>query len=234
MSTVPDHGLKELVPVFGPEALGVGAHGSFYAGLERLGSSGDLKARLLLSALSHFAAKGYDGVQVKEVAEEAGVSKPTLYYHFGSKEGLFRQLCLVALAGMAVRRYFPKLAAWTGGRVVGLAGLAMTLAAVVLLAVNWHVVLEVRWQGIAALALLILMALIIGHLVGGPKEEDRSALAVACATRHIGVAVAVATSLPGARTAVVISIYIAISVAITLPYTRWRRVVAGRHGAPLK
>jgi len=103
MSTVPDHGLKELVPVFGPEALGVGAGGSFHTALERLSGEGDLKARLLLSALSHFAAKGYDGVQVKEVAEEAGVSKPTLYYHFGSKEGLFRQLCLVSLASMAVR-----------------------------------------------------------------------------------------------------------------------------------
>ena len=103
MSTVPDHGLKEMVPVFGPEALGVGANGSFHAALGRLSTEGDLKARLLLSALSHFAAKGYDGVQVKEVAEEAGVSKPTLYYHFGSKEGLFRQLCLVALASMAVR-----------------------------------------------------------------------------------------------------------------------------------
>jgi len=103
MSTVPDHGLKEMVPVFGPEALGVGAHGSFHAALERLSGEGDLKARLLLSALSHFAAKGYDGVQVKEVAEEAGVSKPTLYYHFGSKEGLFRQLCLVSLSSMAVR-----------------------------------------------------------------------------------------------------------------------------------
>ncbi|MDO8974448.1 bile acid:sodium symporter family protein [Reyranella sp.] len=141
---------------------------------------------------------------------------------------------LPLLAGMAVRRFFPKFAAWTGGRVVGLAGLAMTLAAVVLLAVNWHVVLEVRWQGIAALALLILMALVIGHLVGGPQEENRSALAVACATRHIGVAVAVATSLPGGRTAVVISIYIAVSVAITLPYTRWRRVVAARHAATLR
>ena len=103
MSTVPDHGLKEMVPVFGPEALGVGSQGSFRTALERLSGEGDLKARLLLSALSHFAAKGYDGVQVKEVAEEAGVSKPTLYYHFGSKEGLFRQLCLVALAAMAVR-----------------------------------------------------------------------------------------------------------------------------------
>lgn len=141
---------------------------------------------------------------------------------------------LPLLAGMAVRRFFPKFAAWTGGRVVGLAGLAMTLAAVVLLVVNWHVVLEVKWQGIAALALLIVMSLVIGHLVGGPEEENRSALAVACATRHIGVAVFVATSLPGARIAVVISIYIAISVAITLPYTRWRRAVAARHEATLK
>lgn len=141
---------------------------------------------------------------------------------------------LPLLAGMAVRRFFPKFAAWTGGRVVGLAGLVMTLAALVLLAVNWHVVLEVRWQGIAALALLILMALVIGHLVGGPQEENRSALAVACATRHIGVAVAVATSLPGGRAAVVISIYIAVSVAITLPYTRWRRVVAARQAATLR
>ena len=141
---------------------------------------------------------------------------------------------LPLLAGMAVRRFFPKFAAWTGGRVVGLAGLVMTLAALVLLAVNWHVVLEVRWQGIAALALLILMALVIGHLVGGPQEENRSALAVACATRHIGVAVAVATSLPGGRAAVVISIYIAVSVAITLPYTRWRRVVSARQAATLR
>ncbi len=110
----------------------------------------------------------------------------------------------------------------------------MTLAAVVLLAVNWHVVLEVRWQGIAALSLLILIAVVIGHLTGGPKEDDRSALAVACATRHLGVAVVVATSLPGARAAVMISIYVAISVAITLPYMRWRRLVAARHEATLR
>ncbi len=103
MSTMHDHGLKEMVPVFGPEALGVSAQGGFQAGLLALADKGDLKAKLLLSALSHFAAKGYDGVQVKEVAEEAGVSKPTLYYHFGSKDGLFRQLCLVSLAAMATR-----------------------------------------------------------------------------------------------------------------------------------
>ena len=103
MSSIPDHGLKEMTPVFGPESLGACKGGSFQQALACLSEGGDLKARLLLAALSHFAAKGYDGVQVKEVAEDAGVSKPTLYYHFGSKEGLFRQLCLVSLASTSAR-----------------------------------------------------------------------------------------------------------------------------------
>jgi len=103
MSSLPDHGLKEMSPVFGPEVLGACKGGSFHQALDCLSQNGDLKARLLLAALSHFAAKGYDGVQVREVAEDAGVSKPTLYYHFGSKEGLFRQLCLVSLTSTSAR-----------------------------------------------------------------------------------------------------------------------------------
>ncbi|WP_289297130.1 hypothetical protein [uncultured Reyranella sp.] len=141
---------------------------------------------------------------------------------------------LPLLAGMAVRWLLPGIAARIGGRLVGLAGLVLAAAALTLLIVNWHVALEVSWQGVAALAVLILMALIIGHLVGGPNEEDRTALAVACAMRHIGVAVVVATSLPGARVAVVISVYIAISVAVTLPYMRWRRKIATKTGAAPK
>lgn len=93
-----------MQPVFSPEALGISTHGlKFRDALQRLSEKGELKAKLLLVALDHFANRGFDGVQVREVAEEAGVSKPTLYYHFGSKEGLFRQLCLVAQAVMERR-----------------------------------------------------------------------------------------------------------------------------------
>jgi AcrR family transcriptional regulator len=98
MSSIPNHGTTEMIPVFSPQTLGVAEDVTFLQALERLSGQGDLKATLLKVALTHFAARGYDGVQVREVAEEAGVSKPTLYYHFGSKEGLFRQLCLVAQA----------------------------------------------------------------------------------------------------------------------------------------
>lgn len=103
MSTSHAHP-PENQPVFTPERLAEACgRMSFLEGLEGLAARGELKAKLLRVALTHFASKGYDGVQVREVAEQAGVSKPTLYYHFGSKEGLFRQLCLVAL-GTTERR----------------------------------------------------------------------------------------------------------------------------------
>ena len=36
-----------------------------------------------------FAAKGFEGISVEEIAEKAGVSKPVVYEHFGGKEGLY-------------------------------------------------------------------------------------------------------------------------------------------------
>jgi TetR/AcrR family transcriptional regulator len=53
------------------------------------------KSRLLQCALDLFADKGYDGVGISAICEEAELSKPTLYYYFGSKAGLFRELLSV-------------------------------------------------------------------------------------------------------------------------------------------
>lgn len=53
---------------------------------------GGVEARILDSARRHFTAQGYAGASMREIAATAAVTKPTLYYHFGSKEGLFRRL----------------------------------------------------------------------------------------------------------------------------------------------
>lgn len=52
----------------------------------------DNRELLLQSALDLFYAKGFDAVGVQEIVERAGVTKPTLYYYFGSKLGLLRHL----------------------------------------------------------------------------------------------------------------------------------------------
>jgi AcrR family transcriptional regulator len=50
----------------------------------------DTRDRLIASAKTLFAQRGYDGTSVKELAEAAGVNVSLISYHFGGKEGLYR------------------------------------------------------------------------------------------------------------------------------------------------
>jgi outer membrane protein len=52
----------------------------------------DPRLRLLDAGLKLFANRGYAGTSVQDITEEAKVTKPTLYYYFGNKEGLFQAL----------------------------------------------------------------------------------------------------------------------------------------------
>jgi AcrR family transcriptional regulator len=52
----------------------------------------DTKAKIFVNAARLFAEKGYNGVSMREISERSAVSKPTIYYYFGSKEGIYRQL----------------------------------------------------------------------------------------------------------------------------------------------
>lgn len=50
------------------------------------------KQRILEVALSLFAAKGYEAAGIQEIVTTAGISKPTLYYYFGSKLGILNEI----------------------------------------------------------------------------------------------------------------------------------------------
>ncbi|GEM_PF-1355743 len=52
-------------------------------------SSPDARAEILRQARRLFMQRGFADVAVGEVAQLAGVTKPTLYYHFQSKQGLY-------------------------------------------------------------------------------------------------------------------------------------------------
>ena len=52
----------------------------------------DTRQVILSRALELFSARGYDAVGVQELVTAAGVTKPTLYHHFGNKEGVLAAL----------------------------------------------------------------------------------------------------------------------------------------------
>jgi len=57
-----------------------------------------------------FAAKGFDGTSVEEIADKAGVSKPVVYEHFGGKEGLY-----AVVVDREVRRLLDRITASLDG-----------------------------------------------------------------------------------------------------------------------
>lgn len=48
--------------------------------------------RILAAAAAEFSARGFAGARVDRIARRARVNKAMLYYHFGSKQGLYRAL----------------------------------------------------------------------------------------------------------------------------------------------
>lgn len=55
-------------------------------------ASPDTRQQILEAALRCFAHSGYAGASVQGIVDAARVTKPVLYYHFASKEGLYRAL----------------------------------------------------------------------------------------------------------------------------------------------
>lgn len=52
----------------------------------------DARERLLSASLDLFTTKGFASTSVREIVAAAGVTKPVLYYYFGSKEGIYLEL----------------------------------------------------------------------------------------------------------------------------------------------
>jgi len=50
------------------------------------------RQRILDVALELFARKGYATTTIREIVDAAGITAPSLYYYFGSKEGLYMEL----------------------------------------------------------------------------------------------------------------------------------------------
>ena len=50
------------------------------------------RSLIVAAAAARFAESGYDGTTLDEIAADAGVTKPVLYRHFGSKKDLYLAL----------------------------------------------------------------------------------------------------------------------------------------------
>ena len=62
-----------------------------------LNDANETKTKIFMVAARLIADKGYNGVSMREISEHSAVSKPTIYYYFGSKEGIYKALLRTGL-----------------------------------------------------------------------------------------------------------------------------------------
>jgi AcrR family transcriptional regulator len=55
-------------------------------------AAGQSRDRIFRAATSEFAARGFAGASVDRIAATAHLNKAMIYYHFGSKAGLYREI----------------------------------------------------------------------------------------------------------------------------------------------
>jgi BASS family bile acid:Na+ symporter len=134
------------------------------------------------------------------------------------------------LAGLLIRHWRPA-AEKSSGTIIGLAGIMLVIGCVVLLYGLWPITRTYLGNGVVLmLAAIAVIGLGVGHCLGGPLPGDRTALAMSTASRHPGVALAIATSGAAAEPKpelAIILLYLVVATIVSVPYQRWRAHATG-------
>jgi bile acid:Na+ symporter, BASS family len=127
------------------------------------------------------------------------------------------------LAGMVARQLWPALADRISDPIISTANIILLGLVLLILATNLSAILVVGPSGFTMIVVMTFAALAIGHALGGPDPNDRTALAIACASRFPALVMLIASlNFPGAKPLPVVAAYLVFSNLAAIPYMRWR------------
>jgi BASS family bile acid:Na+ symporter len=146
---------------------------------------------------------------------------------------VFTAVIIPLLLGMLCGRFIPKVAARIASPAILIGKWLLPVAGVAILFVAHNVLEQLLGNGtVFAMMAFVAVALLAGHLLGGPSAGTREVLALSTACRHPGIAIALATANGGVtsdhQAPAAILLYLVLSILATVPYLKWqgRRIAA--------
>jgi BASS family bile acid:Na+ symporter len=133
------------------------------------------------------------------------------------------------IAGVVVRSLWPLLSARVAAPLAKFAFIVLLLCLLPIIPAAWPLIWSLVGDGsLAAFAAFVLVGLAVGHFLGGPDSDDRTVLAIATASRHPGMAMAIATaSFPDQKlVGPAVIMYLFVAALISFPYVTWRKHAA--------
>ena len=170
-------GISPGAPVALRRSLDAGGHHSFAAALQ-----------LLIASLA-VVTMPLSVELLNQLFEVHGELAPAVV----AKQVLMAQLIPLAL-GLAIHRFAPAFAVRVEPQVRRLGGIMLIAFLVVVLASIWRLVFGVGFFVGLCVVVITALALAAGHILGGPRKETRTAVAISSALRNPGLALLVATS----------------------------------------
>jgi BASS family bile acid:Na+ symporter len=129
--------------------------------------------------------------------------------------------------GMLVRSRAPALAQRIGPALGTTATALLVLTALPLLVVEWRQMIGLIGNGtLLAMAVFVLAGVAVGDWLGGPDLRERTALGLATASRHPGLAISIAVANFPRQSGLIIAailLYLVVKAVVLLPYTSWSK-----------
>ncbi|WP_229678723.1 bile acid:sodium symporter family protein [Silvimonas amylolytica] len=139
---------------------------------------------------------------------------------------VFLNVLLPLAIGALVHQRWPALAEQWAPRLARVGGLILLLMVIPILYKLWHPMLAQLGDGtFAVLVLFIVCGLLAGQWLGGPEQDDRTVLALATASRHPGIAMAIAhLNFPDEPAVLaVIALYLLLTLVLVPLWLLWRK-----------
>ena len=130
------------------------------------------------------------------------------------------------VSGIAIRKLAPKFAGHVARPLAIVATLLLIVTVLPIVIFERKAIFSLIGDGtLIAMAVFVLVGLGAGHFLGGPVRENRTVLALSTATRHPGIAIAIAhANFPQQKLALAaIGLYLVVNAIATLPYMAWTK-----------
>ena len=136
---------------------------------------------------------------------------------------------LPVIAGLLIQRFVPRIAASIARPVQVIANVLFILLLVLIVVIlaiapDFRAMLNLGGVSLAAILIMAAAALAIGHFLGGPTRQQRSALAVACIARNVGLALFIAALFDyGQMFVPTMLAYMLFGGILAFPYSLWSK-----------
>lgn len=149
-----------------------------------------------------------------------------LHVPLGPTAGVVATSVLIPIvAGLLLARVAPTVAGRIAKPVLTASAVLLFALLVPVLFTTWKTLVGLAGDfTIVALLVFVGVGLLAGHLLGGPDPDNRTVLALATATRHPGVPIAVLHVIEPDNKAVapIVLLYLIVAIVGSLPYVKWR------------